>query len=125
MMPSFVIDMNLSSEWVTHISVEGWPAVHWSAVGDGGAADADIMNLARTAGRIILTNDLDFGTLLALTNLDSPSVVLLRLRELLPETHGVDVIRAIRQHEASLLAGALVVVDVDRARVRVLPFHPA
>ncbi len=41
--------------------------------------------------------------------------------DLLPEDVGPVVIAALRQHDAALAAGALVVVDLKKSRVRVLP----
>ncbi len=122
---AFVVDMNLSPEWLPVLDGEGWRAVHWSAVGPATAADAEIMAWARAAGRVVLTHDLDFGTLLALTGVDSPSVVLLRGADVLPGRRGPAVVGAVKRHEAALNDGALVVVDIDRSRVRVLPLTPA
>ncbi|QEH32444.1 hypothetical protein OJF2_09150 [Aquisphaera giovannonii] len=37
-----LIDMNLSPDWAGFLTGAGWPAVHWSTVGDPAAADRDI-----------------------------------------------------------------------------------
>jgi len=29
-----VVDMNLSVEWIRLLERAGWPALHWSAIGD-------------------------------------------------------------------------------------------
>jgi predicted nuclease of predicted toxin-antitoxin system len=42
-----LIDMNLSIEWVAALAQHGYDAVHWSAVGDPKATDAEIMARAR------------------------------------------------------------------------------
>lgn len=118
---SIVVDMNLSEEWVSLLVQEGWAAVHWSRVGDPRAEDAEIMAWALANQRIVFTHDLDFTTILALTRATGPSVLQARGQNVLPEVLGPQVIAAIRQHEPDLLAGALVVVDVARSRVRVLP----
>lgn len=47
-----VIDMNLSPEWAGLLSELGWPAVHWSSVGDANAPDAAIMEWAATSSRV-------------------------------------------------------------------------
>ena len=51
-----------------------------------------------------------------------PLVVDMNLSVQLPEDIGPAVIAALRQHDAALAAGALVVVDLKESRVRVLPF---
>jgi predicted nuclease of predicted toxin-antitoxin system len=71
---------------------------------------------------IVFTHDLDFGTMLALTHAIGPSVLQVRGQDVLPDHMGVFVIAALAQHDADLAAGALVVVDESRCRVRILPF---
>jgi len=116
-----VIDMNLSVEWVVELSGSGWPAVHWSSVGDPRADDAAIMAWARANDHVVFTHDLDFGTALALTHATGPSVLQVRSQRVLPENMGPVVIAALRQTAAVLAEGALVVVEATKTRVRVLP----
>ena len=116
-----LLDMNLSPEWVAELSRHGYDAVHWSTIGDARAADTVIMSWARANDRVVFTHDLDFGTLLALTHANGPSVVQVRGQKILPEHMGAIVIAALRQYETALLAGAMVVVEERKWRVRVLP----
>jgi predicted nuclease of predicted toxin-antitoxin system len=116
-----VLDMNLSVEWVAELARHGWPAVHWSTVGDPSAEDSVIMAWALANGSVVFTHDLDFGTTLALTHAAGPSVLQVRGQNVLPEDIGPIVIAALRQYDAALAAGALVVVEVKKSRVRVLP----
>jgi predicted nuclease of predicted toxin-antitoxin system len=116
-----VIDMNLSVEWVAELARHGWSAVHWSTVGDPRAEDSVLMAWAQANGYAVFTHDLDFGTMLALTHATGPSVMQVRGQNVLPEDIGPVVIAALRQHDAALVAGALVVVDLKKSRLRVLP----
>ena len=116
-----LLDMNLSPEWVSVLTTAGWPAVHWSAVGDPRATDVTIMAWAVAQCRAIFTHDLDFGTALALTHAGAPSVIQMRSQRVLPEHMGPVVLGALKQYEAELTAGALVVVEPSKSRVRVLP----
>jgi len=116
-----LVDVNLSPDWVNLLESEGWPAAHWTAVGDPRAEDHMIMAWAQNNGYIVLTHDLDFGTLLALTNAQGPSVIQVRAQDVLPDHLGPMVVAATRQFESVLESGALVVVDESRARARVLP----
>jgi predicted nuclease of predicted toxin-antitoxin system len=116
-----VIDMNLSEEWVAELAKHGWSAIHWSTVGDPRADDTMIMAWALANDHVVFTHDLDSGTMLALTHANGPSVLQLRSQDVLPEDIGPVVIAALRQHDAALAAGALVVVDQKKSRVRVLP----
>jgi predicted nuclease of predicted toxin-antitoxin system len=116
-----LIDMNLSPDWVPVLVRHGWVAVHWSAVGDPRAPDRVIMDWAVANGYIVFTHDLDFGTALALTHATGPSVLQVRGQDVLPDHMEGLVVAALRQHEADLESGALVVVDESRCRVRILP----
>ena len=116
-----VVDMNLSVEWVAELIRHGWSAVHWSTVGSASAEDSVIMGWAVANSHVVFTHDLDFGTMLALTHATGPSVLQVRGQDVLPEDIGPVVIATLRQHGAALAAGALVVVELKKSRVRVLP----
>jgi predicted nuclease of predicted toxin-antitoxin system len=81
-----VIDMNLSPDWESVLKSNGWPAVHWSNVGDVRAIDRAIMDWAKSNGYVVFTHDLDFGTMLALTHESGPSVVQVRAQTCCPIT---------------------------------------
>ena len=116
-----LIDMNLSPDWVDELSKFGWASVHWSTIGDPRAMDHDIMEWARSNGFVVFTHDLDFGTMLALTHAVGPSVIQIRGQNVIPNHMSSILIAALAQHADDLEAGALVVVDESKSRVRVLP----
>lgn len=116
-----LIDMNLSPDWVDELTKHGWMSVHWSTVGDPKATDREIMEWARINAHVVFTHDLDFGTMLALTHAVGPSVLQVRGQNVLPDHMGAIVAAALKQLEADLAAGALVVIDESKSRVRVLP----
>lgn len=118
---AIVIDMNLSPDWVPVLQGAGRAAVHWSDVGDPRADDKEITGWASANQRVVFTHDLDFGTMLALTHAAGPSVLQIRGQDVLPDHMAPLIIAALRQHETDLAAGALVVVDERKCRVRVLP----
>jgi predicted nuclease of predicted toxin-antitoxin system len=118
---SVVVDMNLSQEWVPLLQSAGWTAVHWSGVGPIDAEDSAIMAWAVANKHAVFTHDLDFGTTLALTRAAGPSVLQIRTQRVLPEHVGALVLAALKQYEAELSSGAIVVVEAAKTRVRVLP----
>lgn len=61
----FIVDMNLSPRWVDWLRDAGMDAEHWSAIGESTDTDAVIMRTARERGAVVLTHDLDFGSMLA------------------------------------------------------------
>jgi predicted nuclease of predicted toxin-antitoxin system len=74
-----LLDMNLSPRWAEALAAAGITAVHWSSVGAAQASDPEIIAFARSESWVILTQDLDFGTILAVTHGDKPSVIQIRL----------------------------------------------
>jgi predicted nuclease of predicted toxin-antitoxin system len=116
-----VVDMNLSPDWITELANHGWSSVHWSNVGNPRADDKEIMEWARTNGFVVFTHDLDFGTTLALTHETGPSVLQVRGQNVMPQHMAPFVVAALRQHDAMLATGAIVVVEERKCRVRVLP----
>jgi len=83
-----VIDMNLSPLWVDFIVQHGIEATHWAVIGDARAADRTILAWARDKQYVVFTHDLDFGTILAATNAESPSVLQIRTQDVLPTSLG-------------------------------------
>lgn len=80
-MITLVVDVSLPPAWVDVFVNHGWPAVHWSAIGDRRAKDREVMAWAREHQHVVFTHDLDFGTLLALTTIDQrPSATRVDLR---------------------------------------------
>ncbi|MBD0261422.1 MAG: DUF5615 family PIN-like protein [Tolypothrix sp. Co-bin9] len=118
-----LIDMNLSPDWVPVLESAGFEAVHWSTIGNPSATDKEIMAWALTNDYIVFTHDLDFGTLLAMTQADAPSVIQVRSQDILPAKLGNLVINALRQFQQELEMGALVTVDEAKAKARILPIN--
>ncbi|MBA4372593.1 MAG: hypothetical protein C0402_06985 [Thermodesulfovibrio sp.] len=117
----FLIDMNLSPDWVEVLAAEGIEAIHWSKIGLATAQDKELMAWAKGNGHIVLTHDLDFGAILAATGAEAPSVVQLRLQDLAPSHAKQLVVKVLHDYRLELEQGALISVDEDKARVRILP----
>jgi predicted nuclease of predicted toxin-antitoxin system len=64
---------------------------------------------------------LDFGTLLAISEADTPSVIQVRTQDVLPDKLSRIVLNALKQFESELEIGALVTVNEAQAKARILP----
>lgn len=117
----FLIDMNLSPRWRETLENAGFEAEHWSSVGKPDALDVVIMEYAAAHGLIVLTSDLDFSAILAATGGHKPSVVQIRPGNLDPDAIAERILSALRQSADLLEQGALVTIETDRARLRLLP----
>ncbi|AWK15590.1 DUF5615 family PIN-like protein [Candidatus Fukatsuia symbiotica] len=118
-----LIDMNLSPRWSNVLAAAGIEAVHWSTLGENNASDLEIMAYAGTNDYIVLTHDLDFSAILAATHGEKPSVVQIRTFDISPDVIGKQIVAALNQMASELEAGALLTVDTNRTRLRVLPLQ--
>lgn len=118
-----LVDMNLSPRWVTLLAGAGIEAAHWSTLGAKNAPDVQIMAFAKANCYVVLTHDLDFSAILAATHGDKPSVVQIRAEDVSPDVIGGSVVDALRQMAAELEKGALLTVEPNRTRMRVLPLY--
>src|SRR5437763_10113677 len=117
-----LVDMNLSPKWVQVLRNAGWDAIHWSSTGKPTATDLEVMTYASEQEYVVLTHDLDFGAILATTHGEKPSVVQLRTDEIDQSVLGPRVLAILEHMKAELQSGALVTIDQERTRVRLLPF---
>jgi predicted nuclease of predicted toxin-antitoxin system len=91
----FLIDMNLSPRWVAVFGEAGIEAAHWSNVGAADASDSEILGSTSANDYVVLTHDLDFGTILAITQSKKPSVVQIRAGNVSPDSIARQVIVAV------------------------------
>ncbi len=115
--------MNLSPRWIEALASAGIEAVHWSKLGAWSAPDSEIMAYANANNHVVLTHDLDFGTILAATGGEKLSVVQIRADDVSSEVIGEKVIIALRQMASALEDGALLTIDTHRTRLRLLPLQ--
>ncbi|QDU38896.1 hypothetical protein Mal4_32280 [Maioricimonas rarisocia] len=116
-----LVDMSLSPTWCDVLKSEGWNSLHWIDVGSSSAPDREIMEFPRIEGYVVFTHDLDFGSMLAATQAKGPSVVQVRTQDVRPASTAPILMPVLRQHEAELERGALLIIDPGRCRLRLLP----
>lgn len=117
--------MNISPHWVEVLSSHDHQCQHWSQIGHGDDPDDTLLECARTHNAVLITADLDFGLLLARTGGRAPSLVQIRGKGTLPVDMTDALVQALDACAPYLANGALVTVEPERHRVRVLPIKPA
>jgi len=117
----FLSDMDISPKTVAFLQSLGHDAIHLLDQGLDRLPDNAILAKAREEGRILLTHDLDFSEIVALSGAKLPSVVSFRLRNMHPEWVNRYLHAIITQHGAMLDRGAILSVSEGRIRVRPLP----
>lgn len=85
------------------------------------ADDRRITQEAQTQHEIIVTHDLDYGTLLAFSEKVSPSVIIFRLHNVHPQHLFSRMMHVWSEIAEPLSEGALVVIEDAVLRIRKLP----
>jgi predicted nuclease of predicted toxin-antitoxin system len=114
-------DMNISPVTVAALREAGWDAVRVSERLPGNATDSEIMELARRERRVVITQDLDFSTLLALSGHSRPSLLTLRLSTSDPASISRKLLDILPLVGKCLATGVAITVDDVSVRVRELP----
>lgn len=117
----FLADMGISQTVARRLRESGHDAVHLRDEGLQRLQDLDILEKARQQERIILTFDLDFGELLAVSRASVPSVIIFRLATTVPEFVSVRLLSVLSACGEDLNRGAIVTIEDNRYRVRQLP----
>lgn len=119
----FLADMGVSMSVVQYLRMEGHDAVHLRELGLHQALDGDVYALATADQRVILTFDLDFAEIAATAGSALPSVVIFRLNDTRVHRLIERLMIALKNSAIALSAGAIVVVDDARIRIKELPFE--
>src|SRR5689334_18814115 len=118
----FLVDNALSPELARTLSALGHDAIHVRDIGMGNADDEVIFDRAAAEGRVIVSADTDFGFILATRHAKTPSVILFRGGITRDPLRQARLLQAnLSQIESALTAGAVVIFEPRRIRVRDLP----
>ena len=116
-----LVDMSVDIRVAEWLRSQGHDVVHLRDEGLHRMPNGEIFQKALSEDRIVLTSDLDFGEIAAALNDASGKVLLLRLQN----SRAANVIRRLSsvlpRVEIDLAAGAVVIVEESRHRVRPLP----
>lgn len=117
----FVLDMGLARNTAEFLRQHGHDAIHLRDQGLQRLSDEKIVDKALAERRIILTHDLDFGRIVALSRGQLPSVITFRLADMRAAEVNRRLEDVVDRLAALLEEGALISVTDDAVRVRRLP----
>ena len=116
----FLADMGVNLQIVEWLRRNGNDAVHLRDEGLQRLPDSNIFDKAFSERRVILTFDLDFGEIAALSGGRIVSVILFRLHNT-RTPHVLQRLQSTLAFRQELEKGAVIVVEETRCRVRRLP----
>ena len=118
-----LLDQGLPRSSAEMLRNKGWDIQHTGEIGMSRATDRQILEYARDEQRIVITLDSDFHAILAVENLDSPSVVRIR-QEGLRGPELAELVEKIWSKIGQQLGnGAMATITEKAIRIRKIPLH--
>lgn len=123
----FLVDQPLSPAlaiWLRSAEGGGHDAVHARETGLSRAADERIFARAIEEARIVVTADLDFARIIALSGQKGPGLILFRAGNCSDQSMLLLLRRVLAEIEPHVLPRSVVVVDEWTIRIASLPIRP-
>ena len=117
----FLADMGVSWRVVEWLRTQDYDAKHLRDEGLERLEDADIFSKAHDENRVVLTFDLDFGEIAALTEGRVANIVVFRLRNARTPFVIERLSSVLAESSKSLKEGSIIAVEDFRHRIRQLP----
>jgi predicted nuclease of predicted toxin-antitoxin system len=119
-----LLDMPVSTVLLEVLHSHGHEGVHASQIGQSRASDDKLLQLARQQQRVIVTADLDFPRLLALSLAQGPGIILFRGGNYSDREMCQLLDRVLTEVSPDTLERSICVVDQTRIRITRLPLKP-
>ena len=114
-------DVHISPRTVRFLNELGHDAIRSDSILPAAAPDEEIVDKASELGRAILTQDLDFSNIIALSARSGPSVVSLRLSDSRVENVNRALLFRLPSLEDEIESGVIATIEDHRVRIRKLP----
>jgi len=121
----FLCDVAVSTKVAQWLRSHGHDATHLRDEGFQRLPNGEIFTKAIAEGRVVVTFDLDFGEIAAMSRGRVASVILFRLRNTRTEHVIHRLSAALERSVEALETGAVVVVEESRLRIREMPIGGA
>lgn len=117
----FLADMGISQSTVRWLRENGYDAIHLREENLHKMSDEQIIEKGRRENRVILTCDLHFGYIMAVSRNICPSVITFRLDDESPNNINNKLKQVLDESRIALEIGAIISVEETKYRVRLLP----
>lgn len=116
-------DVHIRPATVRHLNGLGHDVIRSSDILPEEAPDQEIIERAVAIGRVILTENLDFTDIIAISGATQPSLITLRLTDAGADNVNRILAYVLPKLEDLVAAGIIATVDDERVRVRTLPIR--
>ncbi len=117
----FLVDNALSPKLAEGLRSAGHDVVHLREIGRQAAPDSEVLTRALDEQRVIISTDMDFGSLLVQKELSRPSVILFRRVERKTNARLALILKNLEVIRTDLEQGSIVILESSRIRIRRLP----
>jgi predicted nuclease of predicted toxin-antitoxin system len=114
-------NVHISPKTVADLQKQGYEIMRSSEFLPANAPDINILEFARTENWVVLTQDLDFSMLVALSRYSQPSLITLRLSSAKPDIVTQKLLDVLPQIEEALQEGSAITIQDESIRIRKLP----
>lgn len=119
-----IVDECLSWRIADGLRRSGYDAFHVREIGLAGKTDEEIIARAKVERATVITEDSDFGTLLAFSGDNAPSVVRIEQNAISrPGRQLLTLLAVLPEVDDALRDGSVVVIDGPRVRITSLPIR--
>ena len=118
---NFLLDVGISPRLGRLLETEGHTFRYVPDHYPNTLADSRILEEARLHNEVVITHDLDFGTHLAFSGKQFPSVILFRIHHISAQVFYEIIRKNWVALEDPLLAGSLIIIEQSAIRIRKLP----
>ena len=116
-----IADVHISPRTIDFLNTLGHDVIATDSVLSADAPDEDIVELAASQGRAILTQDLGFSAIIVSSGSTMPSLVSLRLSQPLVDNVNQRLEQVLPILEEDVAVGVMATVEDERVRTRLLP----
>ncbi len=120
-MMKFLLNMNIPRTFGDRLLSKGFEFRHVAEIGMYDAKDITIIEVAKNNNEIIITNDLDYGHLLAFSGDTFPSVIIFRLQKNQIHIMFNRMFNVWGEIQEPLQKGSIIILEEYTVRIRQLP----
>jgi predicted nuclease of predicted toxin-antitoxin system len=115
-----LLDQGLPRDAAEQLRSIGVDCTHVGEIGMAASSDTDILEHARTAGRIVVTLDADFHAILVVSAMSAPSVIRIRIEGLKGPAIAAIVREVLAVYASELAVGCMVTVKEQKTTCHLL-----